>query len=244
MLGHCLPRLALLCAALAIGGCGAQADSSYRGEPLGRLRGSVKVSASSGLRSAPPPLDAALLWNGLPLGADAKASVARPQSGTSTPVSGQFPAQFELQLLTPPPESMLFSCFEGDPSRAGRVATAGIVAIRRGVVGSPSATDLYGRVDDLFIVYADADLPAVSGCPVGAVAKGYHLFSITPAEDKPGCVRRAPDDPSCNGAPSYTEVPLSTELTLTLAHDDGTASPPGPVPAPGENKTTPAPTAP
>lgn len=217
--------------AFATAGCGAQADTSYRGAPLAELHGTIQTDASGALTSAPPPLAAALVWDGLPPGADRKASVARPEVGTSVPVSGQFPAQFTLQLFTPPADAALFSCF-ADKTRPGRIAQGSVRAIRQGT--SPAKltiTDLYGTVDHFLIIYVDADLPAVSDCPVGALGKGYHLFESTPTPDKPGCVRAAPDDPSCNGPWPFTEVPLSTALTLRLWHEDGMATPP-PAPSP------------
>ena len=142
-------------------------------------------------------------------------------------MSGQFPAQFALQIFTPPPDAALFSCFEGDSGKRVRIATASVEALRQGAVGtSPSITDFYGSANGFTVVYVDADLPAASDCPVGALAKGYHLFKSTPTPDKPGCVRQAPDDPACNGPWPFTEVAISTDLTLVLSHEDGTRTPP------------------
>ena len=233
MLGRNL-RLALLGTALALAGCSSQADSSYRGTPLAQLRGSVQSTASSNLTSAPPALEAALLWSGEVPGADAKATVSRREVGTSVPVDGQFPAQFALQVFTPPPDAALFSCFKNDPNHPAKIATATVAAIRQGTSStSLSITDLYGQANDFLVLYVAADLPAVSDCPVGAVTQGYHLFKSVPSPDKPGCVRAAPDDPSCNGPWPFAEVAMTTDLTLVLQHEDGMATPPGATPAPG-----------
>jgi hypothetical protein len=231
MLRHNL-GLVFVGAALVMGGCGAQADSSYRGTPLAQLHGSVQSSATSGLTSAPPPLEAALLWDGEVPGADAKATVSRREVGTSVPVAGQFPAQFALQVFTPPPDAALFSCFS-DPTRHGMIASGSVAAMVAGTAEGPTTyVDLYGMVSDFIVIYVDTDLPADSDCPVGALAKGYHLFHSTPTPDKPGCVRAAPDDTSCNGPWPYTEVAMTTDLTLVLSHEDGNATPPPPTPTP------------
>ena len=220
---------ALSGAAVALAGCGAQADSSYRGTALAELHGTVQTS--SALSVLPPPLEAALLWGGIAMWADAKASVARPEVGTAVPVSGQFPADFTLQVFTPPSDAALFTCFRTEPSRAGKTAIARIVARRQGAPSiKPSITDLYGSAAEYVVLYSDTNLPAASDCPVGALSKGYHLFKSTPTLDKPGCVRAGVDDPSCNGPWPFVEVPLSTKLTLVLWHEDGKATPP---PAPG-----------
>lgn len=228
--------LALAGTALVMGGCGAQADSSYRGTPLAQLHGSVQTSASSGATSAPPALEAALLWSGNVPGADAKASVSRREVGTSVPVTGQFPAQFALQIYTPPPDAALFPC------GAGAVATAQVAALIAGTAAtSVSITDLYGIDRDFIVVYADRDLVADSRCVVSAT-KGYHLFKYAATPDKPGCVRGGDDDPKCNGPWPFTEVPMTTDLTLVLSHEDGKATPP-PAPNPPAS-TAPAPPGP
>src|SRR4051794_28772406 len=98
MLGRNL-QLCLLATLLPLAACGAQADSTYRGTPLAQLHGSVQTSTTSALTTAPPPLEAALLWGGTPPGADAKVAISRREVGTSVPVSGQFPAQFALQVF-------------------------------------------------------------------------------------------------------------------------------------------------
>lgn len=216
----------LFALAAALGGCGAQADTSYRGEPLAELHGTVQQSSASGSTST-PALDAALLFNGTPPGVSSKDYPGRQQIGTSVPVSGQFPASFALQVFTPPPSGALFPCIPTQPNGPGLIATAGVAAVLHGVPPTaPKITDLYGTISDYMVIYVDADLPAESSCPVGALTKGYHLFHYAATPDKPGCVRRAPDDTSCNGPWPYTEVPMSTELTLTLNHEDGTAQPP------------------
>jgi hypothetical protein len=232
MLGRCRPVFSLsFIAALAALGCASQSGTSYRGEPLAELRGSVKPSSTGAAPAA--PLSAALLWIGVPPGADAKASVWRQQVGTTVPVSGAFPAQFALQIYTPPPDDALFTCFTAQPERPGKIASASVAAILQGArTDTMKQTDLYGQVRDFLVVYVDADLPATSDCPVGALAKGYHLFHSAPKPAKPGCVPQAADDPSCDGGWPYAEVPMSTELTLLLSHDSGNAQPPRPTPEP------------
>lgn len=241
-----LPLLAVAGFALFVDGCSSQADTSYRGTALAQLHGTVQTSATSPVQSPAPALEAALLWSGLAPGDHGKvvSQPARQEVAASVPVSGQFPAQFVLDIYLPPPDASLFSCFaSSDPSRPGKMASGSIAAILQGSAATVSSiTDLYGFANDFYVAYVDSDLPAVSDCPGGALTKGYHLFKYTPTPDKPGCVRQAPDDTSCNGPWPYTEVGMTTDLTLVLSHEDGKATPPPtPTPPPG---TSPAPTPP
>lgn len=214
-------------------GCAGQADKSYRGEPLARLHG--RVEAASTAPAEAPPLSAALIWGQTAPNADAKVAIPRPRLGSSVPVSGRFPAEFTLDLYEPPPDGALFSCFPDTPGAPGRMATATVRAIRQGA--SPSSGtpfDYYGQVKEFLVIYADADLPAVSSCPGGALAKGYHLFRMVQVE-APSCEGRPPDDPSCRGPWPYAEVPLTTPLTLVidvLSRDVTPPNPPSPAPGP------------
>ncbi len=231
-------RFLMLLAASALSsvlGCAGQADKTYRGEPLARLHG--RVEAASTAPTDAPPLAAALVWGQTAPNADAKVAIARPRLGTSVPVSGRFPAEFTLDLYEPPPEGALFTCFPGTPDAPetpGSMATATVRAIRQGA--SPSSGtpfDFFGQVREFLVVYVDADVPAGSACPGGALSKGYHLFKTIQVEAPP-CENRPPDDPSCRGPWPYAEVPLATPLTLVVEALSQNATPPAPpTPAPG-----------
>lgn len=226
------PVCLALTAAMASVACNSEtpSSSSSADPPLASFRGTVEAPSTVVL----PPLSAALVWNGIAPGANPKRSVARPQVvGTTVPVGGQFPAQFELQVYSSPPATALFSCFQNEPTRAGKMGTAKLVAILAAAdPNALTAYDVYGQIRDYVFGFVDADLPAASDCPCGALAAGYHLFKFTPSGDKPGCVPAGDDDPSCRDPWPYVEVPLSTELRLELSQP-GTATPPNPAtPAP------------
>jgi hypothetical protein len=217
-----LSSVVLLCFAA----CAPQADTKYRGDPLARLHGRVETSATAGST----PLAAALIWSQIAPNADAKASVARPRLGTSVPVSGQFPAEFTLDVYEPPPAGALFTCFPENPA-AGRMGTASVRAIRDGASpSSGSPFDFYGDVKDVLVVYVDADLPAQSACPGGALTKGYHLFHRIEVETPP--CDTPPDNPACRGPWPFGEIPMSTVLTLVITPLGPVATPPGPTPPP------------
>lgn len=222
-----LPLLFLGC----LSACSSQADTSYRGEPLASLAGSVTLSAE--LTSPVPALEAALLWSGTSPGSNkVLTGPSRPRLGTSVPVSGAFPAKFTLEIYEPPPAESLFPCASGGVNvfAEGQLAA---VPQGEGADIDPSSADVWGEITDYLLVYADADVPAGTFCQGGnAVTKGFHLYQYTPTPDIPGCVRQAPDDTSCNGPYPYTEVPLSTEQTLVLSHEDVASPPPTPTPAP------------
>ncbi len=205
-------------------GCAGQADTTYRGEPLARLHGRVETASTTTVNA--PPLSAALVWAQIAPNADAKVAIARPRVGSAVPVSGRFPAEFTLDVYEPPPEGALFSCAPEPSGVAGRMATATVRAIRQGA--SPSSGDpfdFYGEVKDFRVVYVDADLPAVSACPGGALAKGYHLFHRIEVA-APSCEGRPPDDPACRGPWPYAEVPFATPLTLLIEPLSRDARPP------------------
>ena len=217
-------------------GCAGQADKTYRGEPLARLHGRVEAASTAPIEA--PPLSAALVWGQTAPNADAKVAIARPRLGSSVPVSGRFPAEFTLDLYEPPPDGALFTCFPDAPGAVGGMATATVRAIRQGA--SPSSGtpfDFFGQVRDFLVVYVDADLPAASACPGGALAKGYHLFRMIQVE-VPACEGRPPDDPSCRGPWPYAEVPLTTPLTLVIEALSRDVTPPNP-PSPPPNASGP-----
>ena len=74
------------------------------------------------------------------------------------------------------------------------------------------AVRLLREVRDFLLVYVDADLPAESACPGGALSKGYHLFHRIEVEAPP--CDTPPDNPACRGPWPFAEVPISTPLTL------------------------------
>lgn len=221
----------LLGGAVALGACSSQAGTTYRGETLASLKGTVHNDGTKPVKEPVPTLVLALAWSGQRLGSDPKASVWHDEVASEVPVTGQFPESFTIDILTPPPSDALFSCFDDNSGKAGKLATAQVEALLESAVATTKKdiTDLYGVVFDYTVVYADVDLPAENNCLPGGLSKGYHLGQIGRGPDIPGCVSSGvPDDPKCWGPVTFTEVPLSTNLTLVLQHEDGMATPPSP----------------
>jgi hypothetical protein len=203
--------------------CTSQADPSYRGQTMAEIHGSVQADSPV---TPPTTLMAVLVWHGRRPNADAKATVDRKQVGTTVPVSGQFPAKFDLKIYTPPAATALFEC------GAVKIASAGIFAMLQGAdLVNYDITDIYGEVKDYQVLYVDADLPPDNACGVAAMTRGYHLFHYETRPAPPGCDPVHPTD-ACRGPWPYVEVPMSTELTLLLHHEAGNSTPPGPTPPP------------
>lgn len=188
-------RLLCLATSAVVAACGAQADPTYRGEPLARIRGIV-VSKQT---VQPPPLDVALVWKSFLLenGSGATPLNARQSVATRAAVSGQFPASFTVDVMTPPPSEVMVACHPGDPSRPSRFAVAAVLGIRQTADGgNVQASDIFGQAPGFLVVYADSDIGR-SACPVlspitaVALSPGYHLlqkvspeaFALDPSSD-------------------------------------------------------------
>jgi hypothetical protein len=84
--------------------CSAQVQPDYRGEPLAVIRGALVT----GEQVVPSEVDAALVWVSAKEGEDGW-PVARVR------VRGEFPAQFTIEVLDPPPASEASSEPSADP---------------------------------------------------------------------------------------------------------------------------------
>ncbi len=162
-----------LAAALGLCACDAQVTSSYRGESMVEIRGSIVAEASSSAAQA------ALLWwtGGGPV---------------ATPVTteGQFPAAFELSVYRRPPEEASFYV-EAAGRAVGPVVlapwTPGADIACRALAGSGLAPD-GGRLAIATIAAIAEDGGAVRGLASGyalvfvvsgtALGPGYHLMRV------------------------------------------------------------------
>lgn len=180
--------LSLLC----LTACASQVTPRYEGEPLAVIRGTVKVAPQPMGSTAQPPsgMSAAILWQALTLG-DGKATAstldpAHPRRwvATPTPVTGSFPADFEIAILTPPPANRLVACDPSDPN-SPRIAWGAVIAI------GPNATvddlqrhDVYGIAEgSSSILYADKVVPKGTACAFivdSAIPAGYHVLMRRP----------------------------------------------------------------
>jgi hypothetical protein len=182
------PRLFSFVTLVAVAGCSAQADTTYRGEALVRLHGTV-VNTSG---QEPPPLDAALVWGRFMLDNSAGKTPLNTQQvvASKIAVTGQFPNSFTMQVMTPPPNDVMVACAPGDPTHPARFAVAAILGLRQGADdANVQASDIFGNAPDFLVVYSDADL-ARDDCPIlspitsSGFSKGYHLLQALPPGTK------------------------------------------------------------
>lgn len=203
---------ASLLSALAFG-CGTQASTSYRGEPLATISGTVTTGAQLPASALPSSIDAALVWAQVQLNANSQLVQAVSWVGESTPVTGQLPAKFTLNVYQPPPSGATIPC----PSSSAHIAVSFIVAVDGTVdlsqVDVRSA--VVGEANDFMLLYLDSDQAAGWSClpDMGftySPTQGYHLM-----QEVPNSVQ-----PRAGGAkyPAYVEAPngLQTQVTVTL----------------------------
>jgi hypothetical protein len=206
---------ALCVAALAIDtGCDSQVPPTYEGQPIAVLHGTVATSPESA-----PQLGAkaAILW--LTPGEAAPADPLFPEVkqytyrlvAFGTPVSGAFPATFELRILTPPPAEALLGfgppvtsrCQESpekacvkyavtpvDNAQPHEVAIGYIVALARDAnLDAIAPGDIVGASLDVFLSYNAHDLAAGGNAASyvadfnGETTAGYHLVTAKPSAD-------------------------------------------------------------
>jgi hypothetical protein len=210
----------------ALTACSSQADPTYPGQPLATLQGNaVVVDVDDGTL---PPLDVALQWM-MPLTEELNRGPTGPSSDggllsiplpTKTTVSGQFPSSFTLQVVAPPPDSVMAVC-QNDALQTvpGRYAMAEVLAIQRGMESESQSDDIaqtyvFGAASEFLLAYADSNLSVCEGsiaelADPSTMTKGYHLFRrvVGPC---------TPDNDEVFSCRSYAEVPLSTVINLPI----------------------------
>ncbi len=186
--------------AVSFGGCSAQADRHYPGEPLAQIRGSVVTESATG----PSAVQASILW----IHQSSSDPYAQPDLiGTKVPVTGTFPASFTLSLYDPPPAAAEWH--EGAEVLNGLVNSPTMltpvwidggppgtpVGVWAGYIAAISAdnsstevhpSDVLGIDTEHIVVYFDHDPKDGGGDPVGWIAdnfavpfsKGYHLAKV------------------------------------------------------------------
>jgi hypothetical protein len=192
-------------------GCTSQVDDGYRGEPLAKVSGTVETD---GTTIAPASVAAALVWAQARFGIGSQQLESLRWLAESTPVTGQFPAKFTLNIYQPPPAEALIAC----PSSTAHIAAAFVVAFDG--AADLSAPDfqkaLVGRAAKYLLFYVDSDQAAGWSCfpdlgfTLTTPAKGYHLMQVVPNSTQP----------RAGGAvyPAYHEAPsgLATEVAITI----------------------------
>jgi len=162
-----------LAATLLLCACDAQVTSSYRGERMAEIRGSIIAE------TPPRAARAALLWwtGGGPV-------------ATPTTIEGRFPSAFTLSVYRRPPEEALFNVSAaGQPDGPVVLApwTSGEDVVCRAPAG-PGFAPGGGRLAIATIAVVAEDGGAVSGLASGyalvfvasgtALAPGYHLMRV------------------------------------------------------------------
>jgi hypothetical protein len=175
-------------AALALCACDAQVISSYRGEPMAEIRGSIVAQAATS------PARAALLWW------TGGGSLATPAT-----TEGRFPAAFTLSVYRRPPEEALFN-MSGAGQADGPVLLApwtsgGDVPCR--APAGPSFAPAGGRLAIATIAAIAEDGGAVSGLASAyalvfvatgtALEPGYHLMRVEQAPTSVGAFTCGPE---------------------------------------------------
>ena len=205
-------RSFLLLLATPLAACASQVDSDHQGQALATLQGEVRNTRTKPITGT---TEVAVVWANT--SGDPDVTYA-----DTVPVSGSFPAQFELSIYTPPPASALNE-FEG--------VQIGVAVI---VAGDPAAgkAGLLGMEEQHLLVYAPADVPANSTIGImlhSAPTAGFHLYGVhrpTDAEkaNRESCEQNLGDDPSprdvylqCGGSSVFDDfVPLPTDLQTPL----------------------------
>ena len=218
------PRIcALLLAVLApLAACASQVDSSYQGDALAKISGSVRNTRT------------------LPLDKGAEVVVVwMNSSGTpdltgvdSVEVQGSFPAQFALSIYEPPATPLLNDWYG---------VKVGVALVIAGVPGTDwsdrtqaKAGTLGAEVDHM-LIYVPDGVPAGSAASIvlrGTPGPGFHLYGIHKLTDAERMARRDcvdgldPNAPleviysQCGGSASFDDfVPLSTDLSTPLTID-------------------------
>mgnify|MGYP001828356333 CR=1 FL=1 len=165
---------------LALSACDAQVDPDYPGEPIASLVGTVTNEMQS--RTATDPV-VGLLWiNELTPGGPDTAF------GETVAVSGQFPADFTLDVYAPPPPEALNDLSAGgqrpEESRVGTAAIAvvdgqAVAAFDRGE--EPAANSMLGGADRHMLVYVETDIQPGSFGEVllgGQLSAGFHVMDV------------------------------------------------------------------
>lgn len=209
---HRASSFVVLFVAAALGGCGSQTDTAYRGEPLAIVSGTV----ATGTESAPTQVSAGIAWAQPQFltGSSGSQTVSDVgYLGETTPVSGAFPAGFTLDVFSPPPANSAIKCVNSNAN-----FYAGFLVALSGAPSTGSAIDpstVVGSAQEFLLVYLDTDEPAGWSCIDNMgftfqTTKGYHLMQAVPNSFGPHAFGTE--------YPAYDEAPqgLSTSITVTL----------------------------
>jgi len=158
--------------------CSAQAEPDYRGEPLAVVRGAIVT----GEHAAPSDVEAAVVW------------ISEPEQDgwpvARVHVSGEFPAQFTVEVFDPPPEPAELSETLGTGDVRNPIAIGMLAAIAPNSGARVSYDEILGVWLDGGVQYFWRDANGQANDWVRDEAerrklpptKGYHLFRQTSDE--------------------------------------------------------------
>jgi hypothetical protein len=162
--------IAIGVAAMGIGGCGVQASEEFTGESLLSLRGSVSVDPLSARpdsipalcftkqeRTSQTPVDKLPEHLRAFVGGNFQSSLAVNNYIVDVEARGSFPAEFDVDVIAPPPTEAMERLFPGEPLSAFGVVCA--VAPQH----KPVAQEVLG-----FSMY-DCDTTNMAPCEGGAI---------------------------------------------------------------------------
>jgi len=191
--------------------CDAQADAAYRGEPLFSLRGTV----SNDLPEAPEEMEVSLVW--LVTAGDDYAVTE------GVPVTGDFPAKFSLDVLSPPTEDSL-----NDYTYGGMYPEEAKVGVAFITVLDPELgmqdDSMLGIAEQHVLVYVDRDVVPGSWSEEflgGALSAGFHLMAVDPwtEEEEAACLELNPEG-DCFEFDALSPVDPETEIPVRLDDPD------------------------
>ncbi len=168
----------------ASAGCDAQVDGDYAGEPLAVISG--KIVNERTLNT--PEAHAGLLWSVSYDSEQAEIYGLSHSIAETVNVSGEFPAQFRLELFQPPPEDGM----EFVEQLGTRIAVAFIVAselaadelnqrITRTFRDDEWLSTILGAAENHLIVYAEAPTESaiIDDDILGPLQQGYNVIEAT-----------------------------------------------------------------
>lgn len=218
--------LSLIGLAVLAAGCDPHAEPGYQGESLASLSGEVRLE-----RSGTPPSDEVEVFyqNYTDYVSDEVPGDVRFSIPVKVAVTGEYPANFTLDLLEPPPDDALTDfTVNGDPDER-RVGLAVIASTYECWENFPAdgGRCIFGGAPNRALVWAEDEIQpdtltaAAVGTTLGA---GYHLLeyrdTFATQEELHDCLLEHEGDPfSC---PTYTferELPTDSPLTVVLTDD-------------------------
>ena len=229
MLSRRIATISALGLALAGAGCGSLSGDTGSPSTLTNIHGTISSDSASML---PPSLATAIVWFGM------SADHAFHESADSVPVSGGFPASFEIALTAIPPASAMidFSTVFGNSPDVGatgvHVALGFVVAYddlngngRLDIVdgGASQYVDQVEGVADRLILYVDQSVPdslvtspqfTALGIDGSRPQKGYNLL----LPDSNYCFAEADAGAGSTGAcvRGYMWEPMDARVSLSL----------------------------